>query len=513
MNELNPEIEVYDNVIIGAGAGGLAAAKLVALSQIHEKNALFEQHDSPGGCAGYFARGHPKSLYDVGATQLVALHEGELQSKLFSIGFENATSEWHFDKIENIHFHFPNDKTVVSIDSESNVIVKSGELNYDEQHVLQKIFLFSNNVTRPLWESLGKIPKIPMYSFLELFSNIKIFVKIKNKLTILFLTFLNFNMLTKLMGLKNHHFKSKNVINSLLLDTVQNEMKKVPSLFGIMGLSILGYGIYRLQGGMRTYFYKLSLQIQKKGLKISYGHELKSIQIIDAGFLLDVYDKRHHINKKILVKKNLFLNLTLWNILKIFNEKNSFTKKLQNKLLKQESWGACALYGYFENKESFPQLPWYHQIFSSHNEIIELNSSLYLSVYQAEENNHLRHFTATIHMDIKLYNEVLKTTYHEKLRERLENALQIKVIESEFATPKTYEKYTLRSDGKVGGFITNSYNMIFPATPSEFKHPNKISKLYIVGDSVFPGQGVVSSSLSGIIAWERAFNQRFSNLK
>jgi len=263
---------------------------------------------------------------------------------------------------------------------------------------------------------------------------------------------------------------------------------------------------------MRTYFYKLSLQIQKKGLKISYAHELKQVHISPEGFLIEVYDKRNNISKKIRVKKNLFLNLTLWNILKVFKEKNSFTNKLQNKIKKEESWAACAIYGYFDNKSNYPQSPWYHQVFSNHHEMFEINSSLYVSVYQADENSKMRHFTATIHIDLKYYNNELKNIYHQKLIERIENALHIKIINSEFATPKTFEKYTLRSEGKVGGFITNFYNIIFPPATSEYKHPNKISKLYIVGDSVFPGQGIISSSISGIIAWERATGMSFSEI-
>ena len=65
--------EEYDNVNIGAGSGGLTVAKLLSETFTHKKSVLFEQHIAPGGCAGYFARGTPKRIYDVGATQLVAI--------------------------------------------------------------------------------------------------------------------------------------------------------------------------------------------------------------------------------------------------------------------------------------------------------------------------------------------------------------------------------------------------------------------------------------------------------
>ena len=506
------EIKEYDNIIVGAGAGGLVVAKLISHSHPNDNSLLYEQHDAPGGCGGYFSRGNPKRVYDAGATQLVSLNDGEIQNKIFSLGCSETEKKLTFQKIENIFFHFPDDNSLISIDSNSKVKLLKGFISSKELSILRRIFYVSTKMSIPLWRALEQIPKFPIQSIKEFIHDIKLIFKMKNKLFILISFLFSFEIVSKLLGLKSNFLKTKQIINSLLLDTVQNHMKNVPWVLGSMGLSILGFGIYRLEGGMRSYFYNLSLQVQKKGLKIHYKHELKKIKICKEGFLLTIYDGKNKKISDVLVRKNLYLNLTIWNVLKVFDEKNGFTKKIQKKSLNDQTWGACALYGFFENQDDYPKSPWYHQIFSNSDEIVELNSSIYLSIYQEEHDTKIRNFTATIHFNISSYCFEKKDIYHKKILERIEKSLLIKIIKSEFASPQTFEKYTLRDRGQVGGIITNSFNMFFNPTPSSYLHPNKSSKLFLVGDTVFPGQGIISSSLSGIIAWERSTGLKFSEL-
>ena len=58
-------------------------------------------------------------------------------------------------------------------------------------------------------------------------------------------------------------------------------------------------------------------------------------------------------------------------------------------------------------------------------------------------------------------------------------------------TPVTYEFYTLRQDGMVGGFPQTS---LFRARGPRTGIPN----LRLVGDSIFPGQSTAGVTLGGI---------------
>lgn len=503
------EIEEYDNVFIGCGAGGIAAAKLMSVTHAHEKNIMFEQHSEPGGCAGYFARGNPRRIYDAGATQLVGLNKGQLQYNLFNYGKLDNSEEFSFQQIKNITFHFPEDNSVVEIDSHGKVKVTQGHIPEEEIVVLEKIFLTSAYYAKAIWNLFQEVPKFPPKNLKELRHLIKLFFKLKFSLKILYPIFILLPAKTffRIIGLKNHHLKSIKIINSLLLDTAQNSMNKVPTLLAVMGLSILNYGIVRLDGGMRSYFKRMSVQIIKNGMPIQFSHELIKIDPIPkGGFLIDIHDKKNASFQKILVRKNLFLNLTLWNIAKLIPVQ--FIPKIELKSETEKAWGACALYGYFQDEPSFPRGPWYHQIFPEPNDN-ELTHGLYVSIYQQNKNENYRYFTATIHVELENFSKEKSDLYMNLMKKRIEKSLKIIILETEFASPKTYEKFTLRYKGYVGGVITQMANFIFSPVSSTLK--NGTSCVYIVGDSVFPGQGVISCSLSGIIAWERATGLKFGD--
>lgn len=70
------------------------------------------------------------------------------------------------------------------------------------------------------------------------------------------------------------------------------------------------------------------------------------------------------------------------------------------------------------------------------------------------------------------------------------------------ATPLTYERYTLRPGGFVGGLVQRPGNV---ALRSPGHRPER--GLFLAGDHVFPGQGTVGTALSGINAYRDAMEQ------
>lgn len=64
-------------------------------------------------------------------------------------------------------------------------------------------------------------------------------------------------------------------------------------------------------------------------------------------------------------------------------------------------------------------------------------------------------------------------------------------------TPASWENYTLRAGGSVGGAPLSRRNANLRALPSRVGLPD----FRLVGDSTFPGQGTVACALSGWNAW------------
>ena len=66
----------------------------------------------------------------------------------------------------------------------------------------------------------------------------------------------------------------------------------------------------------------------------------------------------------------------------------------------------------------------------------------------------------------------------------------------EAATPHTYERYTGRRRGLVGGLPQTPGKAILGA----LSHHTRIRGLYLAGDTTFPGQSTVGATLSGLNA-------------
>ncbi|WP_186646413.1 NAD(P)-binding protein [Fluviispira vulneris] len=509
--------ETIDNLVIGLGAAGIATAKLLSLSNPNEKNLALEHHFEPGGCASYFARGNPRRLFDVGATQLVECEKNEIQYNLLNLGQIHEESGFKNHKIEYITFHFSEYNIKLILNTNGDIKVTEGNIDEIELKNLIRFFKFTNKNSIYLWSLLKNIPKFPIISKKEFFESISMFFSLNflAQIKIIFTVFLKTSTIVSLFGIKEEHVISHKVINSLLIDTAQTDMENTPWIVGCMGLSILHKGIYRLDGGMRSYFKNMSTQISKRKMHVIYAQEVKEITHFDDGYFIKTID-RNKIQKNYVVRDNLFVNTSIWNVVKLFNEdpflyNHKIFKKWKEKSEESQGWGALALYGYFNDDLAYPREPWYHQLFPDKTEEAELSSSLYLSIYQHEHDSKIRCFTATVHIEISLFKPTKKTIYLEQLKKRIENAVNLQIIDCEIATPFTFEKYTLRNRGQVGGLIANFKNFLFKPTPSMIYHYNNKSTLYLIGDCVFPGQGVISSTLSGIIAWERATGHKFKH--
>jgi len=65
------------------------------------------------------------------------------------------------------------------------------------------------------------------------------------------------------------------------------------------------------------------------------------------------------------------------------------------------------------------------------------------------------------------------------------------------ATPRSFAHYTLRGHGVVGGVRNDRRHALLGAQ----SYRSGVPGLYLCGDSVFPGQGTIGVTLSGINAW------------
>jgi phytoene dehydrogenase-like protein len=83
------------------------------------------------------------------------------------------------------------------------------------------------------------------------------------------------------------------------------------------------------------------------------------------------------------------------------------------------------------------------------------------------------------------------------------------LVHQEFASPRSFQRYTRRTLGAVGGPPVSRRNSNFLAVGSDVFGPG----IWVVGDSVFPGQGTMAAVLSAIRVVERITGKTWDSLR
>ncbi len=98
--------------------------------------------------------------------------------------------------------------------------------------------------------------------------------------------------------------------------------------------------------------------------------------------------------------------------------------------------------------------------------------------------------------------EARKAEYSGRMLRALGQALPgapESLVHAEFATPRSFARYTRRTQGAVGGPPVSRRNSNMMAVSPDRLGPG----LWLVGDSVFPGQGTMAVVLSAMRVIER----------
>ena len=84
-----------------------------------------------------------------------------------------------------------------------------------------------------------------------------------------------------------------------------------------------------------------------------------------------------------------------------------------------------------------------------------------------------------------------------------------RLVHAEFATPRSFARYTRRNRGAVGGPPVARRNSNFLAVSPDVLGPG----LWVVGDSVFPGQGTMATVMSAIRVVERITGLAWTSMR
>ena len=155
----------------------------------------------------------------------------------------------------------------------------------------------------------------------------------------------------------------------------------------------------------------------------------------------------------------------------------------------------------------------HHQVLAEYDAPLGEGNTTFLSFSGAEERRRApvgaRAVTISTHTDVARWERAykdgtyaaLRAAYTRRLLAALERVLPgaaARALFVEAATPHTFERYTSRHRGLVGGLPQT------PALHRTFTQRTPIRGLYLCGDTTFPGQSTVGASLSAVNATRSA---------
>lgn len=475
-----------DVLIVGSGMGSLSAGALLARKGL--KVTVLEQNWQPGGCtSSYWRKGF---VFEAGATTLVGLGgRMPLQYVLDQTGIELEPR--HLDLPMQVHL------------KNGSVVNRFEDLN---QWIAEAERVFGKEGQRAFWEEAYKIsqfvwgtsikqtafPPTKMGDFWRSVLNAS-FDQVKN----VPYAFISTEKLLAKHGLRaNRTFVD--FVNEQLLITAQNHMSEVNALFGATALCYTNYPNYYLDGGLLNLVNPFVKYIEGKGGEVILRETVSKIERNKGSYRVFCNKGREY------QARYLISGIPINNTLEMLS--GDIRKGLESKVMESEQLNSAFQMGIGFKPHRKPESI-HHQIHL--REVLpETDSdSIFISLSHPDDTSRtdeagLAVMSVSTHIPDPAKKIVDKDRAAEAVIRELERCDFLKrenIIYQHASTPKSWAKWTGRKWGFVGGYPQYMSVKPWQMLDARLDH----HKAYLVGDTVYPGQGIPGVTLSGIIAVDK----------
>lgn len=505
MSSQNPRV-----VVIGAGIGGLTTAAILARAGLTVT--VLEAHIYPGGCAGTFF--HQGFRFDAGATVAGGFYPGGPMDRLAGA---TGIDDWEATPTAAaMAVHLPD---YLQVSNSGNGHLKA-ILHYGDERRWQErqrvfgaqsmgFWQWQEKTADLLWNLALRLPPWPPQTPNELgklvargaaWAASHPFQSLDPRVAMA-----AFQPLAP--KLKDADERLRLFIDGQLLIAAQTTSYAANALYAASALDLPRRGMVHFHGGMGTIAEKLVDAIRASGGEVHFRSEVKAIRM-EQGRPVSVSTKRNQEYDADIV----IANLTPWNIAELLGDQ---APQSIAKLPKRpdSGWGAFMLYAGIDETalDKIPQQDprlaetLHHQIIVQ--EPLGEGNSVFVSISPPGDRRRApagkRALTISTHTgmngwwilqrhDRKRY-EQRRAAYSERIFKAVARIIPEIRAASELilpGTPVTFNRFTRRKLGWVGGVPQKS---LFQAWG-----PRLAQNLWMVGDSIFPGQSTAAVALGGM---------------
>lgn len=474
-------MEERDVLVIGSGFGGLAAGALAAASGLAVE--VVEQHTRPGGCAGDFAL--DGFLFPAGATVITGLESGGILRRVLD------ASGTHVDSL-------PLDPSLtLHIGGKALPYARShGEWQRTFSHAFpdappgyRRFWDWAHRVGGVVYRLGAAMPSLPIEHWRDALRTLPALRA--ESLETLLLTTKTVEDMKQRFGAMGHH-QADAVIEGLLIDATGATAHKCSAIQGAIALDIYRRGCQWVEGGPARIARELVRAIRRQSGTVSFGQRVDRLRRARTGWLAQTVDGRAIHARQVVANMPPHALDGL--------------RGRPERRPRDQGWGAFVLHLGIDATGLDPLSPFHQVVRHGEGTGPEDGGACFVSIFPGRHRHESRWTisvsTHTAPGDWETSEEKMQCRRRRMEQSLLEAAdevlpgveARVRVLRS--AIPRTFERYTLRPGGFVGGLVQRPDRVALRAPG------RRVAKgLVLAGDHVFPGQGTVGVALSGVNAY------------
>ncbi len=488
----------YDVAVVGAGFGGLATA--LACADAGAKVVLLEQLRYPGGCASTFTR--QGARFESGATLFSGFGEGQL----FDAWIRRFALPVQFDAIDPvIELRAPGFTLPIRREHErflEGLLALPGV----PEGPTRAFFREQRAVADVLWSLFDDPALLPPLSWRALLTHVGRLPR--------YLPLVRHVGRTLERALRRHGVHDcvplRTYVDAVCQITVQASSAEVEAPFALGAMDYGFRGTGHVHGGIGELAWALARALERRGGTVRLSDRVKALSRTSGGWRVEA--RRGDVRADQLVT-----NLTPHALRRLLGLEEGAHRRLDVLARQVEGgWGAAMLYLVLEpNAElSTPSAHHVELVHDAQAPFLEGNHVL-VSVSAADEarsdeggrtvtvSTHVPMPTLRAHAEPGPFIASIQRRMRETLAARAPEVWSA-VRRELTASPRTFERFTGRDHGYVGGIPRRAglrqYLDLWPRPV--------LDDLWLVGDSVFPGQSTLATALGGVRVAEAVLGRR-----
>jgi len=478
-------------VVVGAGIGGLVAAASLARAGVPV--VVLEAHIYPGGCAGTFY--HQGYRFDAGATLAGGFAAGEPMDRVArAIGLES----WNARPTDPaMVVHLPDGRQVRRWGDPARW--QAERLKLDPK--AEGFWHWQERTADQLWQAAQQLPPWPPQSPRQAWRLAGLAASTASRHPAALPGLALDAILPVGRRLAPASERTRLLVDAQLMISAQTTAAHANALYAAAALDLPRRGVVHLPGGMGALARTLADQLTRLGGTIHYRQRVTSVHPLSgqAGFRIETAKGMS------LQASQVIFNLPSANIHRLLVEANRPRRSEPADLPAPDAWSAFCLYLGVEDGGIALDFPSHHQVIL--REPLGEGNSAFLSLSPVWDSARApsghravtlsTHTSPQVWWDLHRRDPAAFTGRVERYTERLLQAAEVAIpgIRSQVrlqlpATPLTFERFTLRAGGWVGGYPQTHLLRYEPARLAQGQ--------YRVGDSIFPGQSTAAVALGGL---------------